>query len=161
MRALKRQQGGYLVEFAVCSSLFMFLMFACLEFGRAMYTWSALTLVTQRGARVAAVCPVNDQKIAEIALFGDAANNALSLAPGVGVQNVAVSYQNQNGLPTTSYPDIRFVTVSIENYTHQMLLPDLLTGLLPSEIVSPSFTTTLPAESLGFNPDSQERVCFV
>lgn len=157
---LHKQQGAYLVEFVLSYAIFMFLVFGCIEVARMMYTWSALTYVTQRGARVAAVCPVNDQNIAQIAVFGTGSNSNSQIIPGVNSGHIAVAYQDTNGSATSNYADIRYVTVSIENYSHQMLIPDLLTNFVSPDVLSPSFSTTLPAESLGFNPDAATRVCF-
>ena len=124
-----------------------------------MYTWSALTYATQRGARVAAVCPVNDQVIAQIAVFGNSGNSNSQIIPGVNTGHVAVAYQDTNGAATANYADIRYVTVSIQNYSHQLLIPDLLSNFIAPDVLAPSFSTTLPAESLGFDPDAGNRVC--
>ncbi len=155
-----RQCGLYLVEFAVTYALLMFALFACIEIARLMYSWSALTFATQRGARVAAVCPLNDPKIAEIAVFGAQSGSTTPMVSGVGVSNIVTTYQNMRGAAASNYADVRYVRVSVENYTHNMLLPNLLSGFVSPSFLSPSFSTTLPAESLGSNPDVGSRVCF-
>lgn len=158
------QRGAYLVEFALTYAVFMFVLLGCVEVARVMYTWSALNHVTQRGARVAAVCPVNDSKIAQIAVFGtqdsDGGSTDSSLIPGVTASNISVSYQDEAGNSSTDYAAIRFVTVSVNAYTHQMLIPNLLADFVSPALTAPAFSTTLPVESLGYNPDTETRVCF-
>lgn len=159
-RTATREHGGYLVEFALTYALFMFVLLGCVEVARVMFTWSALNHATQRGARVAAVCPVNDAQIGQIAIFGEQGTTASSLIPGINAGNILVEYQNASGGGTTDYADIRYVTVSVNAYTHQMLVPDLIAGFVSPTISAPTFSTTLPAESLGYSPDTQTRVCF-
>lgn len=160
MSSASRQKGAYTVEFAFSIGIFMFLLFAVVETGRLLYTWSALTLVTQRGARVAAVCPLNDEMIAKIAVFGAGDNNASTIIPGVEADNISLSYLTDSGAPSTAYEDIAYVNVSVINYTHELLIPLFLDENFARSILAPSFSTTLPVESLGYNPSSESRVCF-
>jgi len=155
-----RQRGAYTVEFAFAIGIFLFLLFAIIETGRLLYTWSALNLATQRGARVAAVCPINDDLIARIAVFGSSDTGASQIIPGVGADNIALAYFDEDGAPSTSYKDITYVNVSIANYTHELLIPVLLGDDVASNILAPTFSTTLPVESLGYNPSGENRVCF-
>jgi len=67
---------------------------------------------------------------------------------------VVTRYLDANGGETANYPDIRFVQVAMQNYTHRLLIP----APLP-DLQLPPFTTTLPAESLGYNPDTGAREC--
>ena len=157
---INRQRGAYTVEFAFSIGIFLFLLFAIIETGRLLYTWSALNLVTQRGARVAAVCPVNDAMIAQIAVFGSNESGASTIIPGVTAGNIALTYYDENGAPSTAYQDITYVNVSIENYTHQLLIPVFFSDNLARNILAPTFSTTLPVESLGYNPSGENRVCF-
>ena len=71
MKPMRRQQQGlYIVEFAIVSAVFFFMMFAAMEVARMMFVWSALDSMTQRGARVAAVCPLNDAVVGSVAIYG-------------------------------------------------------------------------------------------
>ena len=54
-----QQQGAETVEFALIVLFVFALIFAVVEFGRALFVWNALTEVTRRGARIAVVCPIN------------------------------------------------------------------------------------------------------
>jgi len=155
-----KQRGAYTVEFAFAVGIFMFLLFGIIETARLLYTWSALTLVTQRGARVAAVCPIDDELIAQIAVFGANGNPASKIIPGVSTENIALSYMDEDGAPSAAYSKIAYVNVSVVNYTHELLIPMFLSEDNARNILSPSFSTTLPVESLGYNPTSESRVCF-
>ncbi len=157
---IKQQRGAYTVEFAFAIGIFLLLLFAVIEIGRLFYTWSALNLVTQRGARVAAVCPVNDALIAQIAVFGSNESEVSTIIPGVTSDNVALAYYDENGAPSTAYEDITYVNVSITNYTHKLLIPVFFSDNLARDILAPTFSTTLPVESLGYNPSAENRVCF-
>lgn len=134
------QKGIYIVEFAIVSGVFFLMIFGAIEVARLMYTWSALDAMTQRGARIAAVCsPETDvEQVKNVAIFnGDGGG---SIVPGLTAANINVNY-----LPG-------LVEVSIQNYTHQMLIPSTITGFLAPMLTAPPFKTTRPTESLGQNP---------
>ena len=136
---MKQMRGVAMVEFAIVASLLMTLLFACIEFGRATYTFAALNEGTRRAARLAAVCPLNDPKI-------KAAVNFLGVY-GFSDSNVNVSYLDANGtsLGTTPAPvDVHYVRVSVVGYTMPLAIP-----MMSTTLTSPSFAVTLPAESLG------------
>ncbi|WP_371379444.1 TadE family protein [Thalassotalea aquiviva] len=144
-------QGVYTVEFAVVGSIFFLVLFAVLEVSRLMYTWSVLTEVSRRGARLAAVCNIltdpglDGQTIgASTGIAGIASFEQQSLLPNFSANNVAVSYLTLNGSQATHFSDVRLVRVTIQNYQHNFLLPGFSITLN-----SPDFSTTIPRESLG------------
>lgn len=141
MKNTNLQFGLYTVEFALVGGVFFFMMFGAIEVARLMYTWSALDAMTQRGARVAAVCPLNDASVAQTAIFDG------NIVPGVTAANIAVRYLDENGAVAAGRSDTQFVEVSIQNYTHQLLIPSSL-----GSVTAPPFTTLRPAESLGAHP---------
>jgi len=149
MNRRRLQKGVYSVEFAIGAGVFFFFMFGSMEVARAMYTWSALDAMTQRGARVAAVCPLNSDAITQTAIFG---SNGDGIVSGVTADNIAVRYLDRNGNPTATRGNTRFVEVSIQNYTHQMLIPETITNMIAPLLTAPPFTTLRAAESLGRNP---------
>ena len=57
------QQGTTTVEFAILASVLFVLIFGVIEIGRAFFVWNSLAEATRRGARIAAVCPVNHGSI--------------------------------------------------------------------------------------------------
>lgn len=140
-----RQQGLSTVEFALVAVVLFIMIFGVIEFGRAFFVASALDEATRRGARMAAVCPVNDPAIAQAAAF----NNGL--VPGLDATYIAVEYLDDAGgividPPATGFRAIRYVRVRVVGYQHQMFIP-LITPL--SVFTMPEYATILPRESLG------------
>jgi Flp pilus assembly protein TadG len=146
MRA--RQKGITTVEAALVMLLALVTLFGVMEIARAMYVFNALEEATRRGARVAAVCQVNDPAIAQIASFNASGSPVVS---GLTPANILVQYIDFNGNvladPMAAFGIINYVRVSIVNYTHQLLIP-----LFVSSLTVPSFAATIPAESLGVWP---------
>jgi Flp pilus assembly pilin Flp len=54
---LADESGGNLVEFALVVTLFLFLLFAIIDFGRIGYAWVGANKATQLAARIATVRP--------------------------------------------------------------------------------------------------------
>lgn len=148
---MKRQQSGITtVEFAIIGMLFFIVLFAVLEFGRLLFTWNTLTEATRRGARVAAVCPVNQAAIANITVFSDSAGGVASPLPNLTPADVDVNYLGVNGNDLGGAPvfsTIAYVQVGIPGYQFDMHIP-----LFNITLTSPSFWTTLPRENLGVVP---------
>ncbi|HEY5624694.1 MAG TPA: TadE family protein [Gammaproteobacteria bacterium] len=148
----RKQSGVAIVEVAVVGLITMVALFGVIEIARVFFVINALEEATRRGARVAAVCQVNDAAIAEITIFnpsGTGGNSAL--LPGLTTGNVVVQYLDEGGNalgnPMGSFGLIRFVRVSIVNFTHQLIIP-----LFIRTFTMPNFQTTIPAESLGVWP---------
>ena len=140
-----RQQGLSTVEFALVAVVLFIMIFGVIEFGRAFFVASALDEATRRGARMAAVCPVNDPAIAQAAAF----NNGL--VPGLDATDIVVEYLDDAGgvvidPPAAGFQAIRYVRVRVVGYQHQMFIP-LITPL--SVFTMPEYATILPRESLG------------
>lgn len=144
-----KQKGAETVEFAMISLLFFAVLFAIIEFSRAMFVWNALAEATRRGARMAAICPVGSSIPAQVAIF-DVINGSLGTSPiisGLTQAMVSVSYLNESGAEDADPMKIRFVEAKISGYTHQLLIP-----LWGDMLTAPEFRTTLPSESLGVVP---------
>ena len=146
MRA--RQKGVTTVETAIIAMLALIILFAVLEIGRVFFVWNALEEATRRGARVAAVCQLNDPAIRQIASF---TASGTPIVNGLSPANIELSYLDMNGNllpdPAAAFGAINFVRVRIVNYTHQFLIP-----LFVTSYTAPPFTAVLPAESLGVWP---------
>jgi Flp pilus assembly protein TadG len=157
----QRQSGLVVVELALVGLIAFILLFGAIEFGRLMYTWNVMTEGTRRGARVAAVCPIDEAgqtKVKRATLFRDPNGDGLAGDigfPGLEPDNVQVEYLKADGTAAATRNDVEFVRVSIINYELQLLIP----GLFPT-ITMPSFATTLPAESLGVDPGSTPKCVF-
>jgi Flp pilus assembly protein TadG len=144
----RRQQGVTTIEFAIVGLLALTVLFAVIEIARAFFVYNALEEATRRGARVAAVCQLDDPAIAQIASFTASGSG---LVGGLAPANIAVEYLDASGNvladPMASYGLIAYVRVSIVNFSHQLLIPMFI-----SSFTTPSFSTTVPAESLGVWP---------
>jgi Flp pilus assembly protein TadG len=145
----RRQAGATTVEFAIIGLLAMVVMLSLIEFSRLVFVLNAMNEATRRGARMAAVCPVNDPAIAQVAVFnapGDGGQSPVvhNLTPA----NVQLQYLNQAGAPlgtpAASFTQIRYVRVGIANLQHTLLIP-----LFNLTFTLPEFPSTLPRESLG------------
>lgn len=169
----KSQRGAELVEFALIGSIFFMLLFGVLVFGYWFHVLDTLTEAARRGARVAAVCPLGDPAIANVAVFAAAnagANAPSPLLPRLTSANVVVRYFLKNGAEVTStgnpatdentiYPYVRYVEVAIENYNFTANLP-----VLGAFGAFPRIAEALPAESLGrtsVEPDDPQRACLM
>jgi Flp pilus assembly protein TadG len=147
---IHKMHGVALVEFAIIASMLMMLMFACVEFGRGTYILASLNEGTRRAARLAAVCPINDPAIT-------AAVNFLGAAPGFTSANVSVNYLDNTGASlgaTPAFVNVAYVSVSIVGYTIPLSIP-----LISETLTSPSYTVTLPAESLGLSNTNVSTAC--
>jgi hypothetical protein len=146
MRA--RQHGITTVEFAIVGLLAFVVLFGVIEISRAFFVYNALEEAMRRGARVAAVCQLNDAAIAEIASFTASGSGVVG---GLAPANIAVEYLDASGNvlgdPAGSYGLIAYVRVRIVNFTHWLFIP-----LFTSSFTTPEFSTTVPAESLGVWP---------
>lgn len=136
----RKEYGTTTVEFAICGVVVITVILAAIELSRAMFTLTVLSEGTRRGARVAAVCPINDPAIAQTTAFAS--------LPGLTTQNVMVEYLNQAGTaianPAGNFGTIEYVRVRIVNYQIQLWIP-FVNRIFPS----PQFSVTLPRESLG------------
>ena len=112
------QTGTTTVEFAIVGAVVMTVLFAVIEFGRALFVMNALTEASRRGARVATVCPVNDPAGAATAVFADGSGQS-TVVNGLTTSNVAIEYLNQAGAvvadPQAGFGDIRYVRARIDD----------------------------------------------
>jgi hypothetical protein len=144
-----RQKGIALVEFAIVGSLALMMIFAVLEIARAVFVVNALTEATRRGARVAAVCPVNDPAIAQVATFNaPGAGNTSPIVGGLDTTDFVLEYLDRTGAvipaPADNFSLIRYIQVRVVNFEHVLLIP-----FANFAFTMPEFSTRLPRESLG------------
>lgn len=138
----RTQIGTTSVEFAIVGLVFFTVLFAIIDLSRVFWQVAALDESTRRGARIAAVCPVNDPYVAQVALFE-------GLIPNLGTPNILVQYLDEDGAVVgdpagAGYGSIRYVRVGIQNFQLQTFIPGLT-----SVLTMPAFETTLLSESLG------------
>lgn len=152
---MKHQRGMATVEFALVGVMALTMLLAVIEIGRALFVWNTLSEATRRGARLAAVCPMNHPSIARVAILSNPGGGDDSPVVGnLATTNVTVSYLGADGMPTASFSAIKYVRVAIVGYAHSLLIP----FIMPT-ITAPPFSTTLPRESLGYMPDSGTYDC--
>lgn len=151
------QKGITSVEFAIIGVLLMIVMFAVIEFGRALYVMNALTEATRRGARLAVVCPVGDPKPASAAVFDNGSGSSAAVS-GLTTANIQVQYLDASGTalanPSGSFSSIRSVRVSIVGFTQPLIIPIVMPSIPMS-----GFSTTLPRESLGVPRQGTVQPC--
>ena len=152
----RNQQGTTTVEFAILGSVLFVLIFGVIEVGRAFLVWNSVAEATRRGARVAAVCPVNHGSISRVSMFNAPDGGSESeLFNGLTDSNISLDYLDVGGNTTNVFTEIKSVRVGISGYQHNLLIP-----FFNMSITVPEFSTTIPAESLGYIPDLGARQCF-
>ena len=147
-KTMTLQRGMTTVEFSIVGVVLFLILFGVIEFGRAMYVVNVLSEATRRGARLAAVCPVNDPYPAEAAVFNYTGGSASAVIPGMTTSNVLIEYLDDNGNvisdPVTNFDEIGYVRAQIVNFSMPLIIPILNPTLSLS-----GFDVTLPRESLG------------
>jgi hypothetical protein len=149
MISRSKQRGLTSVEFSIVGLVLFIILFGAFEMARMLWVYNALDEVTRRGARMAAVCQLNDPAIQQVAIFNTSGDTGASaLIPGLTTANIELNYLDLDGNvladPVASFTDIEFVQVAITGFQHQVLIPTLFWSQN-----TPPFRTTLPRESLG------------
>jgi Flp pilus assembly protein TadG len=134
------EEGASLMEFAIAATVFLTVLFAIVEFGRALWVHNALSDAARRGARYAVLHKAADiDDVKKIVVYGDLTETT-PLLENFSTGNVDVIYDNFK-------LDGGTVRVSVHDYDFQLILP-----LLVSSIRMPNYTTTLTGESVGLIP---------
>ena len=137
----KKERGASLLEFAIAATVFLTVLFAVVEFGRALWVHNALSDAARRGARYAVLHKATDiDDVKKIVVYGDLTETT-PLLDNLTTGNVDVVYNGFNLNGGT-------VSVSVHDYDFQLILP-----LLVSTIHMPNYTTTLTGESAGLIPN--------
>lgn len=140
-KSRRGERGSTLVEFAIGATLFLTVMFAVIEFGRALWVHNALADAARRGARYAVVHTAADSAaVKNVVVYGDPAGGSTPLVDNLTTSNVNVTYSGFGLSGGTA-------TVSISNYQFQFVVP-----IVSTSISMPSYSTTLTAESAGLIP---------
>jgi Flp pilus assembly protein TadG len=129
------QRGVAAVEFALVCTVFCTLLLGVVEMGRLLWTWNAATEATRLGARVAAVCDINDSHIK---------TQMIARLPSLTSSNIVVAYLNPPAADNTcTISTCKAVRVSLTAYEHDTIIP-----FLPLTLDLPAFTTTLRREHM-------------
>jgi len=125
-----KQRGVAAVEFALISVILFTLFFGIIEFSRFLFMVNTTTEATRLGARLAVVCDKNDSVIT---------SRMMNMAGFLIEDNINVDY-----IPDGCDVDTcRYITVSVTGLTVQSMVP-----LIPVSFNMPTFSTTLPRESM-------------
>src|ERR1044071_10252351 len=137
----KTERGASLLEFAIAATVFLTVLFAIVEFGRALWVHNALTDAARRGARYAVLHKATDiDDVKKIVVYGDLTSTT-PLLENLSTNNVTVTYNGFN-------LDTGKATLFIHDYQFQPILP-----LVFGPITMPIYTTTLTGESAGLIPN--------
>lgn len=135
------------MEFALVAGLLFMLLLGVIEMARVLFTWNSAVEATRYGARVAVVCDID-----KTPPFTSVVSHMQRIMPQLPANKVNVEYlsQNYSSCNDTSIP-CKWVRVSIPNFQLQTYIP-----FVDTTLNMPSFSTTLPRESLdsagGSNP---------
>ncbi|TXI41436.1 MAG: pilus assembly protein [Nitrosomonas sp.] len=123
------------------------ILIGIMELSRVLHYWNTATEATRLGARLAVVCNQN------AAAVKTKMQNMLGI---LNSSNISVQYIDKDGKSCDLDSSCRSVTVSISGVTVSTLAP-----LVPLNIAMPSFSTTLPRESLSsdINPGNHNPDC--
>ena len=144
-----RRKGLAVVEFAIVGALAITMILAVLEFSRAIFVANSLAEATRRGARMAAVCPIYDPAIAQVATFNaPGAGNNSPFIKNLDTTDFVLEYLGAAGNllddPAGNFALIRYVQIRVVNFEHTLLIPNA-----NFTFTMPQFSTRLPRESLG------------
>jgi len=168
----KDERGTSMAEFAIVATFFFMLIFGIIEFGRLLYTINALTDAARRGARYAVIhqaevaqdgAPHTNAKcVNNVVKYGETHISAYpncdppagqpTLISGISSASIQVTFRgadlDNNPLSPNPYgTNLGTATVAITGYTFNLSIP-----LLRRTLTLPTYSTTLPAESAGFEP---------
>jgi len=149
----KKVRGTFIVEFAIISVALFIVLFSVMELARIIWIWNTADEATRRGARVAAVCPIDHPSVPKVTVFADPSGGSTTspILKGLTTSNVSVSYLDEDGADlggAATFDNTRYVRVSLSGFTVTPLIP-----FIDLNFTLPSFETTIPSESLGLIPD--------
>jgi hypothetical protein len=164
-RAFKKsEKGAAVAEFAVACLFFFTVLIGIIEFGRLLYTHSALTDAARRGARYASLHQENVDCVRNIVIYGEKHVNEACAPTGPPLVNglnsedvvIEVTYlgadtdnvEEEDPIDTDFGTNLGTATVAITNFRFTLGIP-----LLNITITMPDYRTTMSAESAGNEPD--------
>jgi Flp pilus assembly protein TadG len=150
----KRQTGAAIVEFALVAVVFLTVLLSIMDFGRVLFLWNSAAEATLLGARLSVVCNnlggTNDG-------FDKVLATMQQYMP-IQAANLTVNWYDNSGniSATCDSTNCAGVSVSISGLTIKPVSPLAWIGF--STLTVPAFTTYLPREIMGQDPQSN-TVC--
>lgn len=131
-RPSTRQRGVAMVEFALIAVIFFSLLLGIMEFGRWMFTLNTANEATRLGARLAAVCDLDEPQIKQ---------QMRALVSGLADEQIAITYRPAS----CTAANCRTVEVRLVDFHYTpLLLP-----LFGAEVPVPPFLTIQSRESMS------------
>ena len=148
---MKLHKGGTTVEFALVFIFFITFFLGVVDFARMLWTWNAASEATRWGARVSVVCKKVTNKPFVV-------SRMQKFLPTLTDANVTVNWYNVAGAVDNACTaaNCAGVAVSITALNYKWLSP--VGYAIPAGILMPGFSTYLPRESMGQDPNS-DSVC--
>ena len=145
MKRQQLQRGATMIEFSLVLIIFLTFFLGLLDFARMLWTWNAANEATRWGARVAVVCDRNSAKVL---------NRMQKFLPQLTAANVAVDWYDAAGAVSLACTaaNCSGVNVRIQNLNYKWLSP--IGYSLHAAIPMPGFSTYLPREIMGQDPNS-------
>lgn len=138
-----KERGASLVEFSIAATVFLTVMFAVIEFGRALWTHNALADAARRGARYAVLNQESKKAdVKKMVVYGSLDAEAKPILDNLTTDNVEVAYDGFG-------MDVGTVQVTIKEYDFKFIVP-----IVSTTIRMPKYTTTLTGESAGTSPET-------
>lgn len=139
------QRGATMIEFALVLMIFLTFFLGLIDFARMLWTWNAANEATRWGARTAVICPQGSPKVLD---------RMQQFLPQLTAANVKIDWYDPAGnLSTTcNATNCGAVNVRLQSLNYQWISP--IGFSLRSAIPMPSFSTYLPRESMGTDPNS-------
>jgi len=157
----KSEMGATMAEMAIVAGVFFMIVFGIIEFGRLLYTPNALADAARRGARYAVLHPQNSNTcVANVVKYGETHVPGANRTPtgpalinGITAATVTVTYEGADldddpDSPNPYGMNLGTATVTITNFQFNLSIP-----FFHQQLAMPNYTTTLTAESSGFEPD--------
>jgi Tfp pilus assembly protein PilV len=141
----RSQSGASLVEFALVLIVFLTFLLGILDFARMLWTWNAATEATRWGARVAVVCDRGAPAVL---------TNMKKFVPQLTAANVQIDWYDKTGIISTTcdQSNCAGANVQITGLNYQWISP--IGFATHAAIPMPSFSTYLPREAMGQDPQS-------
>lgn len=139
------QQGATIVEFSLTLIVLLTLLLGILDFSRMLWTWNAANEATRWGARTAVVCSQGSPGVLR---------RMQIYLPQLTSDNLEINWFDELGQVSTSCDGdtCSAVEVRIRDLSYQWISPVGFSTY--GAIGMPGFSTYLPRESMGWDPDS-------